>query len=719
MSSEASQLRELAAAATAKATNAALATNAANAANALAAAPDSRENTAILRAYQRARKQGPSTVVETFANAGAQAAATRVIGHWYVDAEEEGFLFDRNMAELFGHEDYHQWFPATKIVSMLSSFDAARFWLNIKQRIMGDMIYERVTFNNGPLSGQCFIIQGSIMSRAENGTALYATGYISHESSPYSEFIPREISGDGMYLWNAATDELITSASYHAMLGMTDAEFPHTYTNFVEDLVHPDDNDIMLVQQQVVTTTLYGDYFESCLRLRHKDGHYLWTIARGLVLSRNENNIATQIIGTQTNINLVQNNFDNIKLMMFTDSLTGLHNRNYFQQHALRYDDPKLAPVSIIFVDVTGLKVTNDILGHSYGDYLIIKTCDIIRTAIHEVVSENLAKCPKPYAKAKAKAKAKADTAGAAGVDGSDDTSTTNDADTACECKTCSYTQEAVEELMAKAALDEAVKKGHIVGSGTIAAQKSGAGQRQETARAMGINTKRTVAATSALESVATAAGKSELEVKVDAQMQQVQQEPQPELQAPQNAASTAAATADTVNNAATATTATKHQACAPQSPQMVEKLILDSGLEIMRLAGDEFLVIYPNCDQELAQAVAARIKRIRDTHNSFHEHHTSIDERPVPVFFGVGVATFGDDESVTNDDLKQVIDRADKRMQENKDSHRLENYSYLKKYFELKMGRPVSMRDDRRLTILSEKEREEIREHRISNIIL
>ena len=75
--------------------------------------------------------------------------------------------------------------------------------------------------------------------------------------------------------------------------------------------------------------------------------------------------------------------------------------------------------------------------------------------------------------------------------------------------------------------------------------------------------------------------------------------------------------------------------------------------------------------------------------------------------------------QSTAPDNLKRIIERADRRMQDDKERNRQADYAYLKHYFEQKKGRPVSMRDERRYSYLSEDEREELRTRRkISNLI-
>ncbi len=60
------------------------------------------------------------------------------------------------------------------------------------------------------------------------------------------------------------------------------------------------------------------------------------------------------------------------------DGLTGLYNRSYFEKVYASYDKPGFWPLSIIFADINGLKMTNDIFGHQAGDKLIIKAAQIL-----------------------------------------------------------------------------------------------------------------------------------------------------------------------------------------------------------------------------------------------------------------------------------------------------------------------------------------------------
>ena len=62
---------------------------------------------------------------------------------------------------------------------------------------------------------------------------------------------------------------------------------------------------------------------------------------------------------------------ERIKHLSFHDALTGLYNRAYFEEELERYNFPRYYPLSMVILDVNGLKVINDAFGHHEGDKLL------------------------------------------------------------------------------------------------------------------------------------------------------------------------------------------------------------------------------------------------------------------------------------------------------------------------------------------------------------
>jgi diguanylate cyclase (GGDEF)-like protein/PAS domain S-box-containing protein len=71
----------------------------------------------------------------------------------------------------------------------------------------------------------------------------------------------------------------------------------------------------------------------------------------------------------------------------FHDGLTGLYNRNYFSEQMARLgkDLTRSAPLSIILIDIDGLKIVNDTLGHKVGDDLLIAAAKTISACFRQV----------------------------------------------------------------------------------------------------------------------------------------------------------------------------------------------------------------------------------------------------------------------------------------------------------------------------------------------
>lgn len=71
---------------------------------------------------------------------------------------------------------------------------------------------------------------------------------------------------------------------------------------------------------------------------------------------------------------------EDIKYLSYHDSLTGLYNRMFFEEELKRLNTKRNLPLSIIMGDVNGLKLTNDVFGHTFGDMLLKKAAETLRT---------------------------------------------------------------------------------------------------------------------------------------------------------------------------------------------------------------------------------------------------------------------------------------------------------------------------------------------------
>lgn len=73
---------------------------------------------------------------------------------------------------------------------------------------------------------------------------------------------------------------------------------------------------------------------------------------------------------------------EHLRYLSINDTLTGLYNRNYFEQEMHRLSGKAGTSVGIIICDIDGLKLVNDSLGHDSGDGLLVKTASILRKVL-------------------------------------------------------------------------------------------------------------------------------------------------------------------------------------------------------------------------------------------------------------------------------------------------------------------------------------------------
>ncbi|HUW63575.1 MAG TPA: GGDEF domain-containing protein [Spirochaetia bacterium] len=75
---------------------------------------------------------------------------------------------------------------------------------------------------------------------------------------------------------------------------------------------------------------------------------------------------------------------DELKELTIRDALTGLYNRQYFEEEVRRFKNPRQWPVSALLIDVDGLKQINDTCGHARGDLALKRAAEAIRAPFRQ-----------------------------------------------------------------------------------------------------------------------------------------------------------------------------------------------------------------------------------------------------------------------------------------------------------------------------------------------
>jgi PAS domain S-box/diguanylate cyclase (GGDEF) domain len=71
-----------------------------------------------------------------------------------------------------------------------------------------------------------------------------------------------------------------------------------------------------------------------------------------------------------------------IEYLSFHDALTGLYNRRFYYNYIEIMENENIYPLGFIMGDVNGLKMTNDVFGHTLGDKLLITVGEVIQKSV-------------------------------------------------------------------------------------------------------------------------------------------------------------------------------------------------------------------------------------------------------------------------------------------------------------------------------------------------
>ncbi len=104
----------------------------------------------------------------------------------------------------------------------------------------------------------------------------------------------------GVWDWDLETDLCFYSATWARMLGYREDELSNASDLWLQ-FTHPDDREQAIASGERHLAGL-TDHIETELRLRHRDGHWIWVLDRGGVVERDADGKPLRMIGVQTDI---------------------------------------------------------------------------------------------------------------------------------------------------------------------------------------------------------------------------------------------------------------------------------------------------------------------------------------------------------------------------------------------------------------------------------
>jgi PAS domain S-box-containing protein len=113
-----------------------------------------------------------------------------------------------------------------------------------------------------------------------------------------------EGSNEGLFDWDVFNDTIYFSSRWKSMLGYKDSEINHDFDDW-SSKVHPDDLGQALkdIEDHLEGKT---EIYENTHRMKHKDGSWVWILARGKV-SLDETGAAVRMVGSHSDVTEVTN----------------------------------------------------------------------------------------------------------------------------------------------------------------------------------------------------------------------------------------------------------------------------------------------------------------------------------------------------------------------------------------------------------------------------
>lgn len=184
------------------------------------------------------------------------------------------------------------------------------------------------------------------------------------------------------WTWDIETDDHTYSEGYAAIYGVSIGTFRDNPDLWLE-VVHPEDKQIILnaleQQKSGKKTTITYRFF-------HSNGEIRWMQDRATPYM-DKKGVVTRVDGVIFDITEQVKAEQKMNQLIHYDSLTGLTNRNWFQNYldtALITAKKYSRSLAVMFIDFDNFKRINDTLGHSAGDQLLIQIAGRLKSILRE-----------------------------------------------------------------------------------------------------------------------------------------------------------------------------------------------------------------------------------------------------------------------------------------------------------------------------------------------
>ena len=306
------------------------------------------------------------------------------------DVEDRIRIFNRRAATLMGVPEKLLYdgapFAAVRAYQVVAGEfthlpDALRVWLEHGAPEARIYDYERVRRNGTVLQVRTLPLPKGGTVRTFTDVTARRTAESAQRASEARYRLLAENAGDVIILNDLSSRRLYISPAVRSILGYEPEELVGTR---FEDFCHPDDLED-LAEHRSRLKIGQGHQFVSCLRHRHKDGHYVWIESSVRIVPDMQVDDQVKFVAALRDVSARRAAEERVRHMALHDALTGLPNRTLFRDRldqAIALAHRASAGFAVLACDLDRFKAINDSLGHPAGDALLRIVADRMRTVI-------------------------------------------------------------------------------------------------------------------------------------------------------------------------------------------------------------------------------------------------------------------------------------------------------------------------------------------------
>lgn len=193
-------------------------------------------------------------------------------------------------------------------------------------------------------------------------------------------------TSSGTWEQDIRSGQILINARWAEIMGYDPGDLGPVTHAWRKEMIHPED---IALADKSLRQHFDGvkEGYEAEIRVRHKDGHWVWVMEKGKVVERDADGHPLRIVGTHQDISLQKQASEQLRHLAHHDTLTDLPNRSLFfdrLQQAIRIARRNHERLAVLFIDLDGFKKVNDNYGHRIGDLLLKEMADRLKRLVRQ-----------------------------------------------------------------------------------------------------------------------------------------------------------------------------------------------------------------------------------------------------------------------------------------------------------------------------------------------